>query len=471
MRNNDLRLKLDFNYMMEDFLEEHGIKHQQVNEILHKIEHAQKNMELKRNEGSMDFRDLPYNQDEVVAEIISFAEAAKDRIENFVVLGIGGSALGPIAVQQAINHLYYNELSKEQRKGYPKLYVLDNIDPEKIASLLDIIDIEKTMFNVISKSGSTAETMSQLMILETMLIEKVGQDVAKDLIVFTTDKEKGNLIKISKEKGYKKFIIPASVGGRFSQLTPVGLLPAAMCGIDIKQMLAGAALMDEMCKEQDVYINPGYMYAILQYIAMKKGANMCVMMPYADSLKYMADWYAQIWAESISKKYNNQGEIVNAGQTPIKALGVTDQHSQVQLYTEGPFDKVIVLMQVEEFKHTLEIPKIYEKIDSIAFMGGHTQNELIRVEQIATEYALMKAGRMNMTITLPKVNEYTIGQLIYLFEVATAFMGELMEVNAFDQPGVEEGKNATYAMFNEPGYEDKREEIMGRAAKKEDYVI
>ncbi|HCC07479.1 MAG TPA: glucose-6-phosphate isomerase [Clostridiales bacterium] len=469
--DKDLKIKFDFNYMMEDFIGEKGIKHQQINEILHKIVKAQENMEIKRKDGKMDFRELPYNQDEVVEEINKFVEDTKGKIENFVVLGIGGSALGPIAVQQAVNHLYYNELTKEKRNGCPKLYVLDNVDPERIVALLDIIDIEKTMFNVVSKSGGTPETMSQFMIIEKMLLDKVGQEKAKELMVFTTDKEKGNLIKISKQKGYKMFIIPEGVGGRFSQLTPVGLLPAAMCGIDIKEMLKGAATMDEMCKAHDIFENPAYMYAILHYIAMTNGANISVMMPYADSLKYMSDWYAQLWAESTGKKYDTEGEVVNRGQTPAKALGVTDQHSQLQLYTEGPFDKIVVLMGVGEYKKTLDIPKVHEDIDSIAFLGGHTQNELISLEQMATEYALLKSGRMNMTITLPKVCEHTVGQLLYLLEVATVFMCELLEVDSFNQPGVEEGKNAMYAMFGKPGYEEKKNELMARPEKMEKYMI
>ena len=201
--------------------------------------------------------------------------------------------------------------------------------------------------------------------------------------------------------------------------------------------MKGAAYMDEICKEDDVFKNPAYMYAVLNYIGMEQGKNISVMMPYADSLKYIADWYAQLWAESLGKKYDINGKEVFAGQTPVKALGVTDQHSQVQLYTEGPFDKIIVLIGVDEFKETMTIPNIYGDIPSLGFLGGVTQNRLIKTEQMATEYALLKGGKANMTITLPRVNEFTLGQLLYMFEVATGFAGELLNINAFDQPGVE----------------------------------
>lgn len=463
-----MKIRLDYNNMMQEFVGKTGVCKSDIDNLdLAKLKKA---MVDKRANGQMDWRDLPYNQEEVCDEIISYVNEVKDKFDAFVVLGIGGSALGPISVQQAINHPYYNEISREQRGGFPKFYVADNVDPEKLVYLFETIDITKTLFNVISKSGSTSETMSQFMIIKKMLEEKLG-DKACENIVCTTDKENGNLIKIAKQENYKTFIIPSGVGGRFSELTPVGLLPAAFTGIDIKELLKGAAVMDEMCKNEDVYKNPGYMYAILNYLTMKSGQNICVMMPYADSLKYISDWYAQLWAESLGKKFDNDGKEVFVGSTPVKALGATDQHSQVQLYAEGPFDKIITFIGVEKFKKSITIPKIYQDMPNLAFLGGVTQDELIKTEQIATEYALLKAGKPNMTITLPEVNENTLGQLLYLFEVATAFTGELLNINAFDQPGVEEGKNATYAYFGRPGYEEKKKELDSMPVKKQDYMI
>lgn len=466
-----MKVKFDFNNMMENFIAEQGISEQDVAAIESKITKAEEAMKEKRVNGSMDWTALPFNQSEVVADINNYVAEVKDDFEAFVVLGIGGSALGPIAVQQAINHPYYNELSREDRKGFPKFYVADNIDPEKLKYLFDIIDVEKTLFNVITKSGSTSETMSQFMIIKEMLESKIGKEKAKKNIVCTTDAKNGNLRPIADEEGYKSFIIPAGVGGRFSELTPVGLLPAAMTGIDIEALLAGAGYMDELCKEENTFENVGHMYAILSYIAMTKGKNIQVMLPYADSLKFIADWFAQLWAESLGKKFDNEGNVVNVGQTPVKALGATDQHSQVQLYAEGPFDKMIVFLGVDNYKETIEIPSIYGNIPSLGFLGGVTQNKLIKTEQMATEYALLKSGKMNMSLTLPEVNEFTIGQLLYLFEIATAFAGELLNINAFDQPGVEEGKNATYAMFGRPGYEEKKIELDTRPEKIDKYII
>lgn len=462
-----MKIRLDYNYMMEQYIGKNGVSINEIERL--NLDKIRDNLGKKRNGVSMGWRELPYNQDEICDEIIKYVDSVKEKITAFVVLGIGGSALGPICVQQAINHPHYNELDKKNRNGYPRFYVLDNIDPEKLSYLFDIIDIKTTIFNVISKSGATSETMSQFMIIKEMLQQKLGKE-ASEHIVCVTDEQNGNLIKIAKEEKYKTFFIPQSVGGRFSELSPAGLLPASFCGIDIKEMLKGAKVMDEMCKE-DVYKNPALMYAGLSYISMQKGKNISVMMPYADSLKFVSDWFAQLWAESLGKKYDNDKNEIFTGQTPVKALGATDQHSQIQLFMEGPFDKIITFIKVDKFKKTMAIPKIYEDINSIGFLGGITQDELIHAEQMATEYALSNVGRLNMTITLPYVNENTLGQLLYMFEMSVAYMGELLNINAFDQPGVEDAKNATYAYFGRDGYEQKRKKLLSREDKNCEYII
>lgn len=467
---DSMRITFDFNNMMSEFVGQEGFEWNQIEALGPTLKEAATTMVEKRKAGQMKWRELPYNQDEIVKDIKKTADQVKDKFDNFVVLGIGGSALGPIAVQQALNHMFYNELPKEKRNGHPRLYVVDNVDPERIEGLFDIIDVEKTMFNVITKSGSTSETMAQFLIVIDLLKNRVG-DNYKDHIIATTDQEKGNLIRIAKDEGFKTYFIPDGVGGRFSELCPVGLLAAAVCGIDIEEMLAGAAYMDEIVSQLDPYKNPAYMAATLQFLAMKAGKNISVMMPYADSLKYMADWYAQLWAESLGKRYDLQGNDVFVGQTPVKALGVTDQHSQVQLYTEGPFDKVVTFLGVKEYRSKVDIPEGYKDIPAVSFLNRHTLNELIHAEQLATEYALLKSNRLSRTITLPKVNPFTIGQLLYFMEVETAFAGELLNIDAFDQPGVEEGKNATYALLGRPGYEEKKAELDSRPKKKDKYVL
>ena len=465
-----MQIKLDYNNMMAEFIgEKEGFTDKEIkNGVKQFANNAFDVVQANRGTKMMGWTELPYNQKEIVNDIIATAKDIKKKFDNFVVLGIGGSALGPIAVFQALCHLRHNELPKSKRKA-PKLYVEDNVDPERMAALLDVIDIDKTMFNVVTKSGATSETMAQYLIIMDILKKKLG-DKAKDHMIATTSMSKGNLIKIAKEEGLKTFYIPDGVGGRFSELCPVGLLPAAVVGIDIKELLAGAAYMDKLCKIKDVKKNPALISALLEFLSMEKGKNISVMMPYADSLKYIADWYCQLWGESLGKAVDNEGNEVFVGQTPVKALGVTDQHSQVQLYREGPFDKVITIIAVDNFRSTVDISNGCEDIPDVNFLCGHTMNELINTERKATEYALTTANRLNYTITLPEVNAFTIGQLLFMFEMETAFTGAMLNIDTFNQPGVEGGKNATYAMFGRKGYEKTKEEMDNAPKKNPNYV-
>ena len=464
-----MQLKLDYNNMMKAFIGEEGFTEAEIKSNTDLAKSAFETVAANRGKGMMGWTELPYNQKETVEDIIATAKEIKKRFDNFVVLGIGGSALGPTAVFQALCHLRHNELPRSKRK-FPKLYVEDNVDPERMAALLDVIDLEKTVFNVITKSGATSETMSQYLIITDMLKARFG-DKAKEHMIATTSESRGNLIKLAQKEGLKTFYIPDGVGGRFSELSPVGLLPAAVVGIDIKAMLSGAAYMDKICMRKDLKKNPALLSALLQYLAMKKGKNISVMMPYADSLKYIADWYCQLWAESLGKAADKKGNPAFTGQTPVKALGVTDQHSQVQLYREGPFDKVITIIGVEKFRNEVEISRGCEEFPDVNFLCGHTMGELINTERVATEYALATAGRLNHTILLPEVNAFTVGELLYMFEMETAFCGEMLGIDTYNQPGVEGGKNATYALFGRKGYEQTLKEMQSAPAKQEKYTV
>ncbi len=468
-KRKSLSLKLDYNNMMAEFVGKEGFTEEELKDGLKDAKRAFNAVLSSHGQGMTGWMDLPFNQSEIVKDILATARDVRKRFDNFVVLGIGGSALGPIAAFQALCHLRHNELNKSERK-YPKLYVEDNVDPERMAALLDVLDLDKTMFNVVTKSGATSETMAQYLIIADILKKKFG-DKAKEHIIATTSASKGNLIKIAKAEGLKTFYIPDNVGGRFSELSPVGLLSAAVVGIDIKALLEGAAYMSKLCKSRDLKKNPALFTAYLEVLSMKRGKNISVMMPYADSLKYIADWYCQLWGESLGKRVNKLGEQVYAGQTPVKALGVTDQHSQVQLYREGPFDKVITIIGVEKFRSEVVISDGYADIPDVSFLCGHTLNELINTERKATEYALTAAGRPNYTIMLPEVNAFTIGELLFMFEMETAFAGEMLGINTYDQPGVEGGKKATYALFGRKGYESTKAEMEAAPKKKEEYTI
>ena len=341
-----------------------------------------------------------------------------------------------------------------------------------MAALMDVVDVRTTCFNVISKSGGTAETMSQYLIVLEKLKEACPNDYQKRIVV-TTSKTKGFLIELARAEGFKTFYIPDGVGGRFSELCPVGLLAAAVCNIDIRALVAGAKKMDERCNSGDMTKNPALYEAGLMYLCMQKGMNISVMMPYADSLQLISDWYAQLWAESLGKNVTLDGKPCHVGSTPVKTLGVTDQHSQLQLYTEGPFDKAITFLKVENFRAVTPIPHGCENVPKIAFLGGKSHNQLIEAERRGTEYALYRSGRMSQTITLDEVNADTVGQLLYFFELVTAYTGALLNIDTFNQPGVEESKVAAYAVM---GYESeehnrKREEMKNRPEEKNAYIF
>lgn len=405
----------------------------------------------------LQWMNLGYSE-ETVWLVKEYAAMIKGRFENILVLGIGGSALGGSAVCEALLKPYWNLLTPEQRDNLPRIFFLDNIDPDQMNGLLDFIDLKKTLVNVITKSGSTAETMSQFMVIKNKLQEELGDDYRKN-IVATTDKNVGVLRQIANEEGYKAFVVPDDVGGRFSVFSAVGLLPFALVGIDIEALMQGVKDMDLALKNTNIHNNIAAQNALIHYLMdTKKNKNLTVMMPYSSKLKYISDWFVQLWAESLGKEFDLQGNKVNIGPTPIRALGATDQHSQIQLYNEGPNNKLINFIRVKEFDTTLQIPEIF-KFTGVGYLGGKTINQLINSEADATKVSLIDYQRPNVTIILDKVDAYHIGQLMYMLEVQTAITGELYNINTFNQPGVEQAKNYTYALMGRAGYEESAETL------------
>lgn len=411
----------------------------------------------------LQWMNLGYNE-ETLWYVKEYAAMIQGRFDNILVLGIGGSALGGIAVTEALLKPFWNLLTPEQRNGLPRIFFLDNIDPDYMSGLLSTLDLSKTLVNVITKSGSTAETMSQFMIVKNILEQELGDNYRYN-IVATTDKKTGILRQISEQEGYKTFVVPDDVGGRFSVFSAVGLLPFALVGIDIDEIVNGIKDMDLALKNTDIKENIAAQNALIHYLMdTKKGKQLSVMMPYSSRLKYVSDWFVQLWAESLGKNKDKDGNDVNIGPTPIKALGATDQHSQVQLYNEGPNNKLINFIRVGEFDTTLEIPNIYE-YTGIGYLGGKTVNQLINAEADSTRVTLADYNRPSVTITLPKVNGYFVAQLLYMLEVQTAIAGELYNINTFNQPGVEQAKNYTYALMGRAGYEESAHMLKEKMAQ------
>ena len=470
---NQSEIKLYYKNVMADAIgPEHGITARQLEALGKKTSLL---IERLNEEGQADktpYRSLPDNK-EIPQKVKELVVELKDRCENLVILGIGGSALGNIALQTALNPFMYN-IDDKQRRG-PRLFVFDNIDPPQFASFLDWVDdrLDKTIFNVISKSGQAAETISQFMIIQQLLLERLGPKCLKDQVITTTDAKEGVLRDITDDAGFRSLEVPDGIGGRFSVLSAVGLFSAAMCGIDIDLLLEGARDMDKRVSCQDFYENPAALNAAINYHFYEKDKNISVMMPYSYHLKDLADWYRQLWAESLGKVKYSSGSEVHVGPTPVKALGATDQHSQIQLYREGPNDKLFTFLQVNNFDKDLKIGPAPDCAPELSYLTGEYLGTLLNNEKKATEYALLESKRPCLSIIFPEVNPFTVGQFIYLYEVTTSFAGALFNINPYDQPAVELGKEATFALMGRPGdeYQELAQQIRSRTKIDKNFLV
>jgi glucose-6-phosphate isomerase len=292
-----------------------------------------------------------------------------------------------------------------------------------------------------------------------MLRKRLGAAFARR-IVATTDARKGTLHDIALTDGYATLEVPDNVGGRFSVLSPVGLFSAAMCGIDIDALLAGAEAMRQRVESLPWRENPACMLAAIHYLAATaKGKPIHVMMPYSNRLLGLADWYRQLWAESLGKRTDRAGREGFVGLTPVKALGATDQHSQVQLYREGPNDKLIVFLEVRKHPRDVTVPDVFADAAGLSYLRKARLSKLLSAEKAATEYALAVSGRPSVTLRFNTITPPSVGEFIYLYEFTTSLMGELLDINAYDQPAVELGKQATFALMGRAGHEELAAEI------------
>jgi glucose-6-phosphate isomerase len=436
-----------------------GITEAEWRDAASRFEDAHRGVADEYASGTLGFLDLPDDRalHQQTLDYVPRVKARAGELTDVVVLGIGGSALGPIALRTSLRPPQWNLLDDAARGGEPRLHVLDNVDPANLSALLGRLDLRRSLFVVISKSGGTAETMAQYLVVRARLNEVLGEAGARERLVFVTDPQKGALRTIARNEKIAALEIPANVGGRFSVLTPVGILPAALIGIDTAGLLAGAADMRTRCASKVLGSNIAGTWAALQYLAdTKHGRPIQVLMPYSDALRDMADWFVQLWAESLGK-HKVAGD-AGVGPTPLGALGATDQHSKVQLFMEGPGDKTVTFIGVEEGAVDVTIPRLHADVPELAYLGGHQLGELLDIERRATAGALARRGRPNMTLTLERVDAFHVGALFMFLELATAYAGRLYGVNAFDQPGVELGKQFTYAMLGRADADAARRE-------------
>ncbi|MEW6057139.1 MAG: glucose-6-phosphate isomerase [Bdellovibrionota bacterium] len=348
-------------------------------------------------------------------------------VDTFIHLGIGGSSLGAETIIRALAPV-----------KAPTFHFLDNIDPDHLWDVLEQTAPARTLVYAVTKSGTTMETLSQLIFIYQWLEKHLGAETAKKHLVFCTDPDKGALRQLAGQWNVPTFDIPTNLGGRFSALGPVGLFPALVAGIDCKGLLRGAYEYREnflkQISEKQVPAAVDLAYRLVQHY-LRHDRNITVLMPYSQKLKCLSSWFTQLWAESLGK-----GE---KGMTPIPATGATDQHSILQLLRDGPHDKVVGFVEIMGFQHLLELKWQGPRLDAFEAVSGITLNQLMDAEFNATRQVLTNNKRPYFTVSLPRLNANTLGQLLYFFEVLTAVAGYCLEIDPFDQPGVEEGKKLT----------------------------
>ena len=434
---------------------------------------------------SLEWFKLPNQEAKLIKEIQAMGNAIAKKYENVLFLGIGGSFLGLKAAQDALLSPYHNDFAGARKKR-PRVYFEgNNLDPETLSVLLSNLNPKKTFVVCISKSGETSETKAAFEISLNWLEKGAGKNFGRQVFAITDPKSGTLRKKVNEANGkdalsFRSLPLLEGVGGRFSEFN-MGLLHLAIVGIKIKDVLSGAGTMAKRCMKAELKQNPALMYALLHTILYKKkGMDVAVLMPFSEQLKSTADWYIQLLAESTGKKFErkivvencaekwlNGSKVVNTGRTPISARGTNDLHSIQQNNIEGVNNKVLTFIKVNKFKKDLIIP------DTKDFLAGKKYSLLLSVAQEGTEWALTSENRPNCTITMPEINAYTWGELLFFFEMATAYEGELLNINAFNQPGVESYKNYMFYKLKKPGLKPEvaKEIESNTVVKKKGYML
>ncbi|MCA1032726.1 glucose-6-phosphate isomerase [Bacillus timonensis] len=399
--------------------------------------------------------DLPVDYDkEEFSRVQKCAEKIKDDSEILLVIGIGGSYLGARAALEMLSHSFYNALSKEQRKTPQIVFVGNNISSTYMKDLMDLIEGKDFSINVISKSGTTTEPAIAFRIFRKILEEKYGVEEARKRIYATTDKERGALKTLANEEGYESFIIADDIGGRYSVLTAVGLLPIAVSGVNIEDMMKGAAEAREHFSHSELEENIAYQYAAVRNALYNKGKTIEMLINYEPGLQYFSEWWKQLFGESEGKDQK--------GIFPASANFSTDLHSMGQYVQEGRRDLFETVLKVENPRHELTIEEEKNDLDGLNYLAGKSVDFVNTKAFEGTMLAHTDGGVPNLVIELPQLDAFTFGYLVYFFEKACAMSGYLLGVNPFDQPGVEAYKVNMFALLGKPGFEEKKAELEKR---------
>ena len=399
--------------------------------------------------------DLPVDYDkEEFARILKAADKIKNDSEVLLVIGIGGSYLGARAAIEFLRHQFYNTVSKEVRKTPEIYYVGNNISSTYIKHLIDVIGDRDFSINMISKSGTTTEPAIAFRVFKKMLIEKYGKEEANKRIYATTDKARGALKNLANEEGYESFVVPDDVGGRFSVLTAVGLLPIAVSGADITKLMEGAASMRDICLNNSFEDNDAMKYAAIRNILLRKGKSIEVLANYEPSIHYVSEWWKQLYGESEGKDQK--------GIFPAAVDLTTDLHSMGQFIQDGQRTMFETVLNLEKSPEEIVLEEEDVDLDGLNYLAGKTVEFINQSAMKGTMLAHTDGNVPNLTVNIPEQNEFYLGQLFYFFEFACGVSGYILGVNPFDQPGVESYKKNMFALLGKPGFEAQREELLKR---------
>lgn len=443
-----MALRYDFLNMTRVRVGTEGVSPEEIQALSGKLEIARRALKDRKDSGALGFFDVPKNKPSL-APMRKLLRDLDKGIDTLVVIGIGGSLAGAQAIYTALDGL---DTLKRSSSKLKLVFAGDSTDPLAVRDVIQAVDWKRTAINVISKSGDTIEPMSVFVLLREQLIKTVGRKKATERIIATTDSSKGTLREIADREGYATLPVPSNVGGRFSVFTEVGAFPLLAAGIDIEGLWKGAAAEDAVFWKTSPTRNVPMLFAGLQWLLYRRGKTVSVFMPYVKRLTLVGQWYRQLWAESLGKRFDRHRNSVFTGPTPVASVGPADQHSQIQLYNEGPSDKIVTFVEVDDLGADIRLPEPWPDIEGVSYFAGHSLKEVVHAERQATAEALSENRRPNGTLFLPDLSASSLGGLFHALMISTAMAGELWDVNAFDQPGVEAGKRNINRLLGRNGH-------------------
>jgi glucose-6-phosphate isomerase len=457
-------LSLDFtNCLSEAIGATHGLIKSEMDTLVAKFPYHHANVDELRANGECAFFDLPY-QDQ--SELKAAIKKHSGQWDNLVIVGVGGSSLAARCLLGALAHGSYNDQEPKARKNAPRVFFADNPDAQYLSDLIEVLDLKRTLFQVVSKNGTSAETVCIWLWLSELIKKKAGKGALSNQVIFTTDREKSPLMEIAKQEKIETLAIPSNLPSRYGVLGNAGLFAAGLCGIDIDALLRGAGDMDKRCRHGDAMNNPAYMHALIHYLlTRKRRKTMHTTFSFSNRLHAVGEWYTHLSSVSLGKMLNRKGKAVHVGPSPVAARGNFDLHGQMQLFCEGPFDKVVTFIMAKQHGPTLVAPASYPKLEALSHLQNADFTTLMEYGYFGAEQHITAAGRPNMAIQLDEIDPANIGRLIFMLQLSSVMSAELYGIDPFDQPGVEHSKHATFAQFGRAGFEDLAKRIKEYRAK------